>query len=130
MSTSRTSSVRRSSEHFEPEDDGDPHAQRRLRGQLEQIDYTAYLANKEVISQVVGPTDAQKFQRLGVATAQARGRWVAAALAATDTSQPPSPDQVDKLARMRMVYEELSEVYDAMRRMVERGYLIYNTPAS
>jgi hypothetical protein len=130
MSTSRTSSVRRSSEHFEPDDGGDPHAQRRLRGQLEQIDFTAYVANKEVIGQVIGQTDAQKFQRLGVAAAQARGRWVAAALAATETGHPPSPDEVERLARMRMVYEELTEVYDAMRRMVERGYLVYNSPAS
>jgi len=130
MSTSRTSSVRRSSEHFEPEDDGDPHAQRRLRGQLEQIDYTAYVANKEVIGQIIGQTDAQKFQRLGVAAAQARTRWVAAALAATENGQPPRPEAVEALAQMRMVYEELTEVYDAMRRMVERGYLVYNTPAA
>jgi hypothetical protein len=130
MSTSRTSSVRRSNEHFEPDDAGDPQAQRRLRGQLEQIDYTAYAANKEVIGHVVGPTDAQKFQRLGVAAAQARARWVAAALAATDAGQPPNAEQVEKLSRMRMVYEELTEVYDAMRRMVERGYLVYNSPVA
>jgi hypothetical protein len=130
MSTSRTSSVRRSHEHFEPDDAGDPHAQRRLRGQLEQIDYTAYVANKEVIGQVIGQTDLQKFQRLGVAAAQARTRWVAAALAATESGQPPRPEQVEKLAQMRVIYEELAEVYDAMRRMVERGYLVYNTPAA
>jgi hypothetical protein len=130
MSISRTSSVRRSHEHFEPNDDADPHAQRRLRGQLEQIDYTAYVANKEVIGQIIGQTDAQKFQRLGVAAAQARTRWVAAALAATENGQPPRPEAVEALAQMRMVYEELTEVYDAMRRMVERGYLVYNTPAA
>jgi len=127
MSTSRTSSVRRSHDHFEPEDDGDPHAQRRLRGQLEQIDYTAYVANKEVIGQVIGNTDAQKFQRLGVAAAQARTRWVSAALVATEGGHPPSPEQIKKIAELRTVFEELSEVYDAMRRMVERGYLVYTT---
>ena len=128
MSTSRTNSVRRSNEHFEPGDDGDPHAQRRLRGQLEQIDYTAYAANKEVISYTVGSVDAQKFQRLGVATAQARSRWVAAALAATESLNPPSLDQVQKLSQLRMAYEELSEVYDALRRMVERGYVPFSAP--
>ena len=128
MSTSRTNSVRRSHEHFEPGDDGDPHAQRRLRGQLEQIDYTAYAANKEVVGHSVGPLDAQKFQRLGVAAAQARSRWVAAALSATEVGHPPSAAEVERLALLRMAYEELTEVYDAMRRMVERGYLVYNSP--
>ena len=37
----------------------------------------------------------------------------------------PSPDQVGKLANLRTAYAELSEAYDAMRRMVERGYLAY-----
>ena len=128
MSVSRTSNVRRSSEHFEPDDAGDPHAQRRLRGHLEQIDYTAYASNREVIGASLGPTDAQKVQRLGVAVALARTRWVGAALTATETGHPPSAEQVEKLASLRMAYEELSEVYDAMRRMVERGYLTYNSP--
>jgi hypothetical protein len=128
MSTSRTSSVRRAQDHFEPDADSDPQTQRRLRGQLEAIDYTAYLANREVIGQVVGPVDAQKFQHLGVAAAQARARWVASALRITTEGQPPSIEQVEKLAQMRMVYEELTEVYEAMRRMVERGYLTYTTP--
>ena len=115
-------------EHFEPGDDLDPQAQRRLRGQLEQIDYTAYAANKEVVGAMLGSTDAAKFQKLGVATAQARARWVSAALQATDAGQPPSHEQVERIARLRMAYEELTEVYDAMRRMVERGYLAFSAP--
>ena len=115
-------------EHFEPGDDLDPHAQRRLRGQLEQIDYTAYAANREVVNAMLGPTDAPKFQKLGVAAAQARARWVAAALAATETGQPPSHDQIEKIARLRFAFEELTEAYDAMRRMVERGYITFSAP--
>ena len=112
-------------EHFEPGDDLDPQSQRRLRGHLEQIDYTAYAANREVVGAMLGTTDAQKFQKLGVAAAQARARWVAAALAATDSGQPPSHETIEKITRLRMAFEELTEVYDAMRRMVERGYLAY-----
>ena len=37
----------------------------------------------------------------------------------------PTPEQVEKLAQLRIAYDELAEVYDAMRRMVERGYLTY-----
>ena len=126
---SMLSHFRRSShEHFEPDTDSDPHAQRRLRGQLEQIDYTAYASNREVVSQTIPGVDAKKFQRLAVATALARSRWVAAALAATESTQPPSAGQVANLTQLREAYEELTAVYDAMRRMVERGYLAFAAP--
>jgi hypothetical protein len=129
MSTSMSSFRRSGHEHFEPQTDSDPHAQRRLRGQLEQIDYTAYASNREVVSQTIAGTDAQKFQRLAVAAALARSRWVAAALEATESTQPPSAAQIETLTRLRTAFEELSAVYDAMRRLVERGYLAYSGPA-
>ena len=125
MSVTRTSSVRRSSDHFEPEAPLDPQAQRRLRGQIEQIDYTAYASNREVIGQMLGQADAAKFQKLAVGAALARAQWVAEALALTETPHPLSAEQTAKLARMRAAYEELTEAYEAMRRMVERGYLTF-----
>ena len=36
--------------------------------------------------------------------------------------------QIDRLSQLRRAYEELAEVYDAMRRLVERGYLAYSAP--
>ena len=125
MAVTRTSSVRRASDHFEPDAVLDPQAQRRLRGQMERIDYTVYASNQEVIAHVLGHADAGKFQRLAVAAAIARAQWVAAALASTETSQPPSAEQVTHLSEMRLAYEELTEAYEALRRMVERGYLQY-----
>ena len=131
MSSVRTSSFRRVSlDHFEPEDDSDPMAQRKLRGQLEQIDYTVFAANKEVIGRVLDHADAQIFQRLGVAAANARAHWIAEALRMAENGHSLNADQVDKLGRMRCAYEELAEAYEAMRRMVERGYLPYRTPVA
>jgi hypothetical protein len=124
---STLSSYRRTvSDHFEPEQDLDPHAQRKLRGQLEQIDYIAFASNKEMISQALGAADAVKFQRVAVATANARTRWVAEALAATEASHTLSPEQVSRLSSLRGAYEELLAVYEAMRRMVERGYFSFD----
>lgn len=125
MSMTRTNSLRRTIDHFEPDEAADPKAQRQLRGQLEQIDYIAYDANRKVLGATLGGVETQKFQRLALATAQCRARWVAAALAATESAAVPTPEQVDKLAQLRTAYDELTEVYDAMRRMVERGYLTY-----
>ena len=115
-------------DHFEPDEGSDPKAQRQLRGHLEQIDYTAYAANRQVMSAALGHVDAPKFQRLGLATAYARARWVATALAVTESGRPPTKEDVENLSTLRRAYEELTEVYDAMRRMVERGYLPYSDP--
>ena len=62
---------------------------------------------------------------LAVAAAQARARWVAAAVALTEKPEAPAPQDVAQLTTLRSAYEELTEAYEAMRRMVERGYLPY-----
>lgn len=128
MSTMRTQNVRRIGlDHFEPEEISDPQHQKRLRGQLEQIDYTAYVSNREVIAHDLGAADAGKFQHLAVAVAHARVQWVREALAMTKAGVALTCEQVESLACLRAAYEELTEAYEAMRRMVERGYLAYGT---
>ncbi len=122
MSFTMTSTVRKVREHFEPEAELDPQEQRALRGHLEQIDYAAYAANKEVLAKAIGHADINRFERLAVAAAHARGRWVAAAIAISQKSEA-SPQEIAQLATLRSAYDELTEAYDALRRMVERGYL-------
>jgi hypothetical protein len=124
MSSIMTSSVRKVGlDHFEPDLSTDPHAQRKLRGQLEKIDFTAFAANREVVAAQIGSIDMARFQRLALAAADARARWVAEALAVTGDGRLPSQDQVSRLVQYRSAYEELGEVYEAIRRMIERGYL-------
>jgi hypothetical protein len=81
------------------------------------------------MSAALGQADAQKFERLGLATAFARARWVATGLAVTESGRPPTSEDVEKLVALRRAYEELTEVYEALRRMVERGYLPYSAAA-
>ncbi|MEQ1708424.1 MAG: hypothetical protein ABL864_08850 [Terricaulis sp.] len=126
MSSIVTSSARRSAQdHFEPEAQLDPQEQRRMRGHLEQIDYAAFAANRETVSKVLGRTDLSRFEHLAVSAAQARANWVAAAIAITETGRTPNPEQIAHLATLRQTFEELTEAYNALRRMVERGYLPY-----
>lgn len=130
MSSIMTSSYRSRRDHFEPSD-VDPQEQRRLRGHLEQIDYTAFVSNREVIPQVMGlgasHTEPAAFQRLAVAAATARARWIAEALRMTEAGHGLGSAEAQKLAGLRAVYEELSEAYEGLRRLVERGYLPYRT---
>ncbi|WP_454715152.1 hypothetical protein [Caulobacter segnis] len=119
-----TSSTRRTGDHFEPSD-VDPQVQRRLRGYLEQIDYTAFASNKAVLGATIPHADAERFQRLAVAAATARAKWVAEAAAMTEAGASLSEAQIARLAHLRSAYDELSAVYEATRRMVERGYIPY-----
>lgn len=122
MSTIQTSTYRRQRDHFEPQDT-DPQEQRRLRGLLEQIDYSAFIANREVIAAVLPGIDPAMFQRLSVQTATARAKWVSEALRQSESGAPSTPDQIARLTSARTAYEELAEAYEGLRRMVERGYL-------
>jgi hypothetical protein len=116
------------SDHFEPQDSLSLQEQKKLRGQLEQIDFTAYASNKEVIAQVLGDSDAEQFQHMALAVARARAEWIAEALKAGKGGRSLASDQVARLRQLRMAFEELSEAYDGLRRMVERGYLHYQGP--
>lgn len=122
MSTIQTGGYRRQRDHFEPQDT-DPQEQRKLRGLLEQIDYAAFIANREVIGQMVPGLDPATFQRLAVLTATARGKWVSEGLRQSESGAPSTVDQVARLTAARAAYEELAEVYEGLRRMVERGYI-------
>ena len=106
----------------------DPQEQRRLRGLLEQIDYSAFIANREVIGAMLPGLDAAVFQRLAVQTATARGKWVAEALRQSESGAPSTPDQIARLTSARTAYDELAEAYEGLRRMVERGYLTIKAP--
>lgn len=126
MASIMTSGRRSQQDHFEPEPESDNAAQRRLRGILEQVDYTAYAANRAVLGQTLGKTSLARFQHLAVAVATARGRWVRESVTLASAGQPLSPEQVAHLAGLRQAYEELSQAYEAMRRLVERGYIAFD----
>jgi hypothetical protein len=126
MSAIRAAGIRRyPPDHFEPQLEDDPHQQRRLKGQLEQIDYIAFAANTEVLGRAVRNVDLQAFQRLAVAAAEARAAWVSAALTLSEAPHAATPDRVVRVAQLRSTFEELSQAYDGLRRMVERGYVAY-----
>jgi|SRR5579875_1407124 len=129
MATIMSNFKRSLGDHFEPEA-LDPQAQRRLRGQLEQIDYTAFASNQAVLGQMLGAVDVAQVQRLAVAAAQARGRWAARALELSERPGEPSAADVAELARLRAAFDELREAYEGLRRMVERGYLTFHAGAA
>lgn len=129
MAMKMTQSVRRVSDRFEPDLVQDPAEARKLRGYLEQIDYTVFAANQAVMKKTIHHISIEDFQNLALSASQARSAWVDAAMSVTRTRGPLGADEVERLALLRTAYEELSEAYDAMRRMVERGYLQFQPAA-
>ena len=125
MTYNFTGGARKASDHFEPEAALDPQELRALRGHLEKIDYAAYAANREVLGHALRHADIGKFGRLAVFAAQARAKWASAAMIIMDKGEAMSAEDVAHLATLRRAYEELTEAYEAMRRMVERGYLTF-----
>jgi hypothetical protein len=109
-------------DHFEPEAALDPHAQRRIRGALEQIDYMAFACNRDVFAQLIANPTMEGFQKLAMATAKARGRWVSYALELANAGTT-GPEKARELKLLRETYEELAECYEALRRLTERGYI-------
>ncbi len=129
MSTIKTNSSYRGVDHFEPESAREPLEQRRLRGYLEQIDYTAFAANQAILAQTPGSLDLTSLQRLAIAAATARAQWVRLALEVTEAGHAPSKEEVSALAAQRSAFEELREAYEGIRRMIERGYISYHAGA-
>jgi hypothetical protein len=78
-----------------------------------------------VIAKALGQTDLEKFERLAICAAHARAEWVAAALELSEKPHSLTADEASRLTTLRHAYDELTEAYEAMRRMVERGYLSY-----
>jgi hypothetical protein len=112
-------------EHFKPSLVSDPQEQRRLHAHLERIDLATFEANRLVLARTIGRLDGAHMKRLASVAAAARANWVNAALVISEHGVQPDAQQVDQLALLRRTYLELSESYEAMRRMVERGYLCY-----
>jgi hypothetical protein len=125
-----TSSYRRVSDHFEPDLVEDPHEQRKRRGHLEQIDYTVFAANQAVMAKTIHSVGIDDFQNLALSASKARSAWVDAAMSAARSRSPLTEEEVKRLSLLRGAYDELSEAYEAMRRMVERGYLQFKPPAT
>ena len=124
MSIIKTATAYRGAlDHFEPDAALDPAEQRRLRGHLEQIDYTAYAANQAVLEQTLGMLDLDTVKRLALAAANARAQWVKAALDIAAAGGTTSAADIEALGQNRTAFEELREAYEGVRRMVERGYV-------
>jgi len=124
-----STSYRSALDHFEPEPSLDASEQRKLRGHLEQIDYTAYDADVKVLRKAIGEISVTRMKSLALSVARARAEWVQTALVLGDAGRAPSSEETERLSERRAAFEEMRDAYEGVRRMIERGYLAYNPAA-
>lgn len=100
----------------------DPKVRRTLKAALGQMDLAVYAANQEIIGRVLPDLDQQDVVRFAVVVAEQRAHYVKEALRLTQTKREPTPAEIASLAALRTAYDELSAAFEALRRLIERGY--------
>lgn len=100
----------------------DHQAQMRLKGNLQQIDYSIFAANREVFHRAVPELDHQTMIRFAVVVSELRAAYVTRGLALSATGHVPTEQEIAELALARHRYEEMEAAFRATRRLIERGY--------
>jgi len=98
------------------------HAQVRLKGNLQQIDYSIFAANQEVFRKEIPELDQHSMIRFAVVVAELRAAYVAKGLALSQAGHVPSERDIAELAKARQCFEEMEAAFRATRRLIERGY--------
>jgi hypothetical protein len=99
---------------------GDPEQTRVYRRFIEEIEMALRAANREIIGKQIPELNKESFFRLAVSVAKLRADYLKAVLALNweDDGIDVAPVQ-DK----RAIYEEASKAFEALERIIERGYV-------
>jgi HEPN domain-containing protein len=111
--------------HLAPEESDPAFAQKRRRF-LDGLERAIAEANREIIGRTLAPGEGNCFERetflrLAVRVAELRAHYIAEGLAVA--AGHPDPPAIERLAQARRAFEEMREVFEAVERVVERGYV-------
>lgn len=96
-------------------------AQKRL---LDEVEHGVREANRAVIGQRIHEVTRDSFLRLATVVARLRADYIACALSlGRDTRGEVTPEEVGRLARLRVAYDEARLSFEALERCVQRGYV-------
>ncbi len=101
----------------------DKDARRRLNQQLEQIEKAIFDANERTLRTKVPSLDRDNFVHFAGLVADTRANYIKMALEISRLSIQPDASIVQELKRQREAYEELLAAFEAMQRVIERGYV-------
>jgi hypothetical protein len=100
----------------------DKASRRRLAGFLEEIEMAIFTANRELIHRAIPGLDRESFMRFAIVVAEARAAYVKLGVEMSRKGHAPPAADLARLREARAVYEELMHAFDAMHRLIKRGY--------
>lgn len=109
-------------DHLIGQDLLDKAARRKLTSFLEQIEVAIFTANREVIHNAIPELDRDNFVRFAVVVAEARASYVKLALEVGKRGHLPAAEELQHLRAARETYDELTHAFEAMHRVIKRGY--------
>ena len=100
----------------------DDATRRRIMQFLQTMEAAVLEANVEVIGKQLAHLDEKAFLKMAVRVAELRADYVAIGLQVAEHRRP-DPSAIKILTQARQSYEEMSAVFDAAERLVQRGYV-------
>jgi len=88
----------------------------------ERMDRTIIEANQTVLQAKLPDVTFDTMTRLAVRIAELRAGYLAKALAVAETPGIPSAAALDELQQHRVAFDELRDAFEALERVIERGY--------
>lgn len=101
----------------------DRESARKLQKFLEETEMAIFSANREVIRKAVPELTRESFMAFAVRVAEARARYIKAALDLS-ARQNPTPEDIAALKAAREANDELVQAFEATKRVIERGYTL------
>jgi hypothetical protein len=96
-------------------------AQKRL---LDEVEHGVREANRAVIGQRIPEVTRDGLLRLATVVARLRAEYIACALGlGRETRGEVSGEEIARLGRLRVAYDEARLAFEALERCVQRGYV-------
>jgi hypothetical protein len=89
----------------------------------EGLDAVIMSANQEVLRNRLPELTRDSFTRLAVRVAELRGAYLAQALRLADATGTPDAAAIADLRHAREAFDEMREAFEALERVIERGYI-------
>ncbi|MBI3498427.1 MAG: hypothetical protein HY058_14090 [Proteobacteria bacterium] len=110
-------------DQFMTQDMLDKNSRKELSQQLLEIEKVIFETNQRLMQEKVPALDSDSFIRFSHLVAETRANYIRMALEVSKLAHQPEAAVVDQLRRQRITYEELLSAFEAMQRVLERGYV-------
>lgn|SRR5258708_33253159 len=115
-------------DQFMTQDMLDKNARKELTQQILEIDKVIFETNQRIMLEKVPTLDSDSFLRFSHLVAETRANYIRMALEVSKLSHQPDIGVIEQLRKQRLSYEELLAAFEAMQRVLERGYVKLKKP--